>query len=137
MISDQEGGREEIELCARVLQRCALWRIGSYALARRIRAQDTRWLSSLGANGMPPTLSARPSPFDPDRPCSRLPAVTPVPVSSPVSHSCLSSSFFSRVRSHPDLIHWPVGNFHDSREILPRPHASISIHPTRDSLIRV
>jgi len=66
------------------------------ALARRVRlteseSRDTRWLSSLGANGMPRTLSSHPNLFDPNRSCPRLGDSRP----SYISGSC-RSFFFSR-----------------------------------------
>lgn len=81
---------------ARAYVRRLRWR-GRVRCLTGSEPRDTRWLLSLGANGMPRTLSARPNPFDPGRPCPRL-ALTPVLLTSPALRSSFSF-FFSRTVS--------------------------------------
>lgn len=88
----QKRQREKERSLHRSVHRC----IG----AQRV-LEDTSWLSSLGANGTPPTLSSLSNLFDPDRTCPCL----------YLCDSCPFSAFPSSPTPRSDLIHSLLGIF--------------------------
>lgn len=121
----REREREKIERAsvrARVV--CAR-RVSSYALTPRIRARDTRWLSSLGANGMPPTLSCSSESLWSWPTLPALPGWLPSPSRRRFSLAPLSSFFLARAPPWP----YPLAGREFSWWSREFPRVSIHLHP--------